>query len=99
MLAHEGWRGHGSYTAEHPPLRGLLAVPLKGMRGQGIGVIMVSDKTLGEFTPEDEAILVQLAQIASVCIASALHVQAQRDSAQRLRATQDHPGPCKRRHR
>lgn len=90
MLAHEGWRGHGSYTAEHPPLRGLLAVPLKGMLGQGIGVIMVSDKTLGEFTPEDEAILVQLAQIASVCIASALHVQAQHDSAQRLRATQDH---------
>jgi PAS domain S-box-containing protein len=51
---------------------------------------MLSDKEDGEFTPEDEAILVQLAQIASVSIENAVATQALRESETRLRATQEH---------
>jgi len=58
--------------------------------GRSIGVIMLSDKADGEFTAEDEAILSQLAQIASVTIRNAQAVEALRDSEQRLRATQEH---------
>ena len=47
-------------------LRGLLAVPLTSSEASVVGALMVSDKINGEFDAEDEAILVQLAQIASV---------------------------------
>lgn len=62
------WRGFGLPTAHHPPLRGWLAAPLTGRHGQTIGLIQLSDKYEGEFTEEDEAILVQLAQMASVAV-------------------------------
>ena len=57
--------------ANHPPLRGWLAAPLVGRDGRNIGLIQLSDKYEGEFTAEDEAILVQLAQMASVAIENA----------------------------
>jgi len=46
-------------------LRGWLAVPLIDRMGGNIGLIQASDKIDGEFTAEDEAILVQLASIAA----------------------------------
>ena len=45
--------------------RSRLAVPLVSRKGGRIGVIQASDKIEGEFTDEDEAILVQLAAIAA----------------------------------
>jgi GAF domain-containing protein len=89
LTSHEGWRGLGGYKG-HPPLRGLLAVPIKSQGGDVIGVIMLSDKEDGEFTAEDEAILVQLAQIASNSIQNSSVTQALRASEERLRATQEH---------
>jgi signal transduction histidine kinase/DNA-binding response OmpR family regulator len=68
---HPAWHGFGKEAGHHPPMRGWLAVPLIGRNGQNLGVIQLSDKYEGEFTGEDEAILVQFAQMASVAIENA----------------------------
>lgn len=68
LEAHPLWRGFGTEAEKHPPMRGWLAAPLTGRDGHNIGLIQLSDKYEGEFTAQDEAILVQLAQMASVAI-------------------------------
>jgi signal transduction histidine kinase/DNA-binding response OmpR family regulator len=50
------------------PIHGWLAAPLVARDGRRIGVLEVSEKREGEFGPDDERILVQLAQIAAVAI-------------------------------
>ena len=68
LEADPSWRGSG----EQPPLRGWLAAPLIDRDGVNLGSIQLSDKEDGsEFTAEDEAILVQLAQMASASIVNA----------------------------
>lgn len=90
LLRHPAWRGHAANAAGHPPLRNLLAAPICARDGRCFGVVMLSDRIDGEFTAEDEAVLVQLAQIASVCIRNALDAKAHRDAEARLQATQEH---------
>jgi PAS domain S-box-containing protein len=90
LAAHEGWRDLGGLTGQHPPLSGLLAVPMTSKDGRAIGIIMLSDKADGEFTTEDQAVIVQLAQIAAVTIQNTQAVEALRASEERLRATQEH---------
>jgi PAS domain S-box-containing protein len=68
---HPRWRGFGPHAPEHPPMRGWLAAPLIGREGRNLGVIQLSDPHAVEFTEEDEAVLVQLAQMASVAIENA----------------------------
>ncbi|HEV2130675.1 MAG TPA: GAF domain-containing protein, partial [Longimicrobiaceae bacterium] len=68
LESHPRWRAVGEVVGAHPPLRGWLAAPLIGRDGRNLGVIQLSDRYEGEFTAEDEAILVQLAQLASVTI-------------------------------
>jgi PAS domain S-box-containing protein len=64
----------------HAPLRGLLGARLVGRDGQAEGLIMVSGKGRGsDFTAEDEALLAQLAALASLAMQ---HIQA-RDEAER----------------
>ncbi|NJL40478.1 MAG: response regulator [Leptolyngbyaceae cyanobacterium RM2_2_4] len=78
LESHPDWRGFGREMDRHPPMRGWLAVPLISRQGNNIGLIQLSDKYEGEFTEEDEAILVQLAQVAAVAIDNArlyLHSQ------------------------
>ncbi len=71
LEAHPRWRGFGAAADRHPPMRGWLAAPLVG-DGRNLGLIQLSDKVDGtEFTAEDEAILVQLAQMASISIENA----------------------------
>lgn len=53
------------------PIRGWLAAPLVGRDGRNLGLIQLSDKHTGDFTAEDEAILAQLAQMASITIENA----------------------------
>ena len=65
LEAHPQWKGFGAEGRAHPAMRGWLAVPLIGRMGQNIGLIQASDKLQGEFSDEDEAILVQLASIAA----------------------------------
>lgn len=65
LEAQPRWRRFSGEAERHPPLRGLLAAPLVGAEGDNMGVILLSDKYDGEFTPEDEAILVQLSRHTS----------------------------------
>jgi PAS domain S-box-containing protein len=65
LVAHPAWKAFGGQAHAHPPMRGWLAVPLIDRTGKNIGLIQASDKHDGDFTPEDEAILVQLASIAA----------------------------------
>ena len=65
LEAHPAWRGFGEHAGAHPVLRGWLAVPLIDRMGNNIGLIQASDRLEGDFTDEDEAILVQLASIAA----------------------------------
>lgn len=58
------------------PMRGWLAAPLTGRDGRNLGVVQVSDKVTGEFGEDDEAILVQLAQMASIAIENTLYSKA-----------------------
>jgi PAS domain S-box-containing protein len=66
--------------ANHSALvRGCLATPLVARDGTNIGLIQVSDRFEGEFTESDEAILRQLALLASVAIENAgLFAEARR---------------------
>jgi PAS domain S-box-containing protein len=68
LEAHPAWRGFGAYAAEHPPMNGWLAVPLVARDGANLGLVQLSDRYEGEFIEDDEAILMQLAQLASVAI-------------------------------
>ena len=68
LEAHPRWRGFGDYASKHPPMRGWLAVPLTGRNGKNIGLLQLSDKFEGEFTLQDEYIVSELAQLASIAI-------------------------------
>ncbi|HVX12191.1 MAG TPA: ATP-binding protein [Pirellulales bacterium] len=83
LEVHPDFRWFGQHATNHPPLRGWLAAPMVGRDGRNIGLIQLSDKFEGDFTQEDEAILVQLAQMASVAIENAGLVQDLRDSDRR----------------
>jgi signal transduction histidine kinase/ActR/RegA family two-component response regulator len=72
LLRHPAFRHFGKHADDHPPLRGLLIAPLIGRDGRNLGVVQLSDKLEGEFTADDESILMQLAQMASVAVESAL---------------------------
>jgi GAF domain-containing protein/anti-sigma regulatory factor (Ser/Thr protein kinase) len=68
LRAHPDWRGLQD-APDHPPLPDYLAAPLIGRDGSNLGLIQLSDKLdRTPFSAEDEAILVQLAQMASSTI-------------------------------
>ncbi len=73
---HPDWALMMKMKGELPPIEGVLAAPLIGREGRTVGVIYLSDKVNGEFTADDEAILVQLAQMATVAIENILGSQA-----------------------
>jgi len=56
-------------------MRGWLAVPLRGRDSRKFGLLEVSDKIAGEFNGDDEANLVQLAQMASIAIENSLFAE------------------------
>lgn len=63
-------------TLDVPPIHGgMLAAPLVGRDGDHFGVIFLAERTVGQFTTDDEAILVQLAQMASIAIDNTLFSQ------------------------
>lgn len=68
LQAHPAWRGFGDEAAAHPPLDGLLVAPLIDGDGKSIGVIQLSAKLEGSFSPADEALLIQLAQLAAIAL-------------------------------
>ncbi|MHB0856842.1 MAG: PAS domain S-box protein [Anaerolineae bacterium] len=64
----------------HLPIRGLLSAPLNDQQGLSVGFIAVSSKAGGEFDESDEALLVELATIASLGLQ---HVAAREDAEHR----------------
>ncbi|WP_170164838.1 PAS domain S-box protein [Thiocapsa rosea] len=70
LHAHPRWQ---ELPQGHAPLRGLLGVPLSARNGAPSGVILVTDKVQGNFEAEDEALLGQLATVASLALQ---HVEA-----------------------
>jgi PAS domain S-box-containing protein len=85
LEAHAAWRGFGTEAGRHPPMRGWLAVPLVARDGRNLGLIQLSDRNEGEFDEADEAILVQLAQLASQAVENARLLQEVTGAHQRLR--------------
>lgn len=65
LEAHPAWKNFGTENDKHPPMRGWLAVPLIGSDGQNYGLVQVSDRYEGDFTPEDEANMVRLAKLTA----------------------------------
>ncbi len=63
--------------------RGWLAAPLIGRRGRNIGLVQLFDRADGPFTEGDEAILVQIAQMAGVAVENARLYQELRDNDRR----------------
>ncbi len=89
LEAHPRWRGFGQEARKHPPLRGWLAAPLVGQDGHNMGLIQLSDKYEGEFTEEDETILVQLAQMASVAVENARLYKAEQQARSAAEASRE----------
>ena len=63
LRSHRDWWG---LPAGHLPVRGLLGARLGGIDGFSPGLILASDREQGDFTVEDEALLRQLAALASL---------------------------------
>lgn len=83
---HPAWRGFGPVADRHPPLRGWLAVPLIGEEERNLGLIQLSDRKGGEFTADDEAIMVQLASLISVAVENIRAAEAQQAAQQAAEA-------------
>jgi signal transduction histidine kinase len=61
---------------EIPPIGGgMLATPLTGRDGTNFGVLYLADRLEDDFSDNDEAILVQLAQMASIAIENSLYAE------------------------
>jgi PAS domain S-box-containing protein len=70
-LAERVCRENRPVRVSSPPWWCRLAAPLVGHGGKNLGVVQLAGKDGGEFTAEDEAVLVQLAAIAAVGIENA----------------------------
>lgn len=53
------------------PRNGWLGAPLVARDGRNMGLLQLADKAEGAFTPDDEAVLMQVAQMAAVAIDNA----------------------------
>ncbi len=76
-------RGAGGDIEPPPGATSWLAAPLIGRRGRNIGLVQLVDKPEGSFTQDDEAMLVQLAQMASVAAENARLYKELRDNDRR----------------
>jgi GAF domain-containing protein len=64
VVSHPQWRSFGSVEAEHPPMRGWLAVSICGEDGRTYGLLQLSDKSGGrDFDAEDEERIRELAAL------------------------------------
>jgi len=77
-------RGVSDVATGHPLLEGWLAVPLVARNGDVVGLIQVADKIYGEFDEQDELVLLQLAQLASVAIENARRYAQEHEVAHTL---------------
>jgi signal transduction histidine kinase len=66
------------------PLRGWLAARLNTADGRIMGMIQLSDPREGEFSENDEELLLQVAQLASIAIENAVLFEEKRKARRRL---------------
>jgi GAF domain-containing protein len=93
LEAHPRWRGIGEHPKDRPPMQGWLAAPLVAQDGRNLGVVQLSDKADGtDFGDGDEAVLVQLAQLASSAVLNRTLGHDDDPVLQRLHATGDLAG-------
>ncbi len=71
LQADPQWKEIGAWEGGHTSFEGLLTAPLLGQEGQPLGLLLLSHKYENDFTESDQAIVVQLAQVAAVAIANA----------------------------
>ncbi|MFM5889991.1 MAG: AAA family ATPase [Dolichospermum sp.] len=75
---------HPAAINNNLPLRGWLVAPLIDMKGKHIGFMHLSDKYEGDFTEDDQAILVQLAQMVLLAMNNA-HLYEESQRANRIK--------------
>jgi len=82
---HPAWRGYAEAAEAHPPLHGLLAVPIVGEDGLNYGLLQLSDKVDGsDFNEDDERHVKRLALLAALALDALARVR-------RLRRGEDVP--------
>jgi signal transduction histidine kinase len=75
-------RSYG-FPIGHPPMTTFLGVPIV-VHGEAWGNLYLTDKDEGEFTDDDEAAIVMLAEWAAIAIANARRLAAVRDRRDEL---------------
>jgi PAS domain S-box-containing protein len=65
---HPDWIGKSDHDADGKSPGGWLGAALLGKNGRSIGLIQLFDKIDGEFTADDEALIMQLSQMAAAAI-------------------------------
>jgi signal transduction histidine kinase/DNA-binding response OmpR family regulator len=66
-----------------PALANWLGAPFVGREGRNLGLIQLANKEEGDFTEEDEAVLVQLASLAAVALENARLLEELRQADRR----------------
>ena len=84
LEAHPGWRDPDGSDADRLPRTGWLAVPMVARDGSNLGLVQLVDREEGDFTAEDESVLVQLAQMAAVRLEAAQAYERERAVAVEL---------------
>ncbi len=79
--ADSAWKSSCARRFKGLTVRGLLAAPLVGQDGKPLGSLQLTDRLEGDFDASDEAVLVQLAQTASVALENVRLYRAARDAA------------------
>jgi signal transduction histidine kinase len=77
--------GLGEASAQVPPLRGWLAVPIVDVDGARFGVVQVTGRHDGPFTPADERAVVAMGRLAAAAVATAVLAEGAGRAAARLR--------------
>jgi signal transduction histidine kinase len=85
LEAHPAWHGIGAEPGRLP-MHGCLAAPLIARDGRNLGLLQLSDPYEDEFSEDDEAILVQLAHMASAAIE---HARLYQDAQTSLQAREE----------
>jgi GAF domain-containing protein len=76
---HPAYRAFAESAGKHPPMRGLLAVPIVGEDGLNYGLLQVSDRTDGDdFDADDQRHLTCLASAAAIGLDALRKVRALR---------------------
>src|SRR5258706_10805911 len=75
LQTHPAWLAQQG-TVTPTGLCGFLAAPLVSRDGRNIGLLQLSDKAEGDFDEDDEAILIQVAQMASIAVENTIFAEA-----------------------